>query len=31
MKAAFARIFEIDEQRASHGKLYREFLRVPSS
>lgn len=30
MKALFAKIAEIDRQRAESGKLYREFLRVPS-
>ncbi|HYM79521.1 MAG TPA: cupin domain-containing protein [Candidatus Dormibacteraeota bacterium] len=30
MKTLFTRISEIDEQRARIGKLYREFLRVPS-
>ena len=30
MKAAFAKLAEIDQQRAQSGKLYREFLRVPS-
>ena len=30
MKAQFARISEIEEQRARVGKFYREFLRVPS-
>ena len=26
----FSQVSEIDEQRAASGKLYREFLRVPS-
>jgi quercetin dioxygenase-like cupin family protein len=26
----FVQVSEIDEQRAASGKLYREFLRVPS-
>ena len=30
MKALFAKINEIDQRRAENGKLYREFLRVPS-
>ena len=30
MKAQFAVIAEINRQRAAGGKLYREFLRVPS-
>ena len=30
MKALFAKVGEIDQQRARSGKLYREFLRVPS-
>ena len=30
MKAAFEKLAEIDKQRAESGKLYREFLRVPS-
>ncbi|HET9308400.1 MAG TPA: cupin domain-containing protein [Candidatus Sulfotelmatobacter sp.] len=30
MKALFAKINEIDQQRIANGKLYREFLRVPS-
>lgn len=30
MKARFASIAEIDQQRAQSGKLYREFLRVPA-
>lgn len=30
MKALFANVGEIDRQRAQSGKLYREFLRVPS-
>lgn len=30
MKALFAKINEIDQQRAENGKLYREFLRVPA-
>ena len=30
MKAFFASIAEIDQQRSQGGKLYREFLRVPS-
>lgn len=30
MKAAFANLGEIDQQRTQSGKLYREFLRVPS-
>jgi mannose-6-phosphate isomerase-like protein (cupin superfamily) len=28
--ALFAKVAEIDQQRAQSGKLYREFLRVPS-
>ena len=30
MKALFAHLAEIDEQRAQSRKLYREFLRVPA-
>lgn len=30
MKAAFARLAEVDEQRAQSAKPYREFLRVPA-
>ncbi len=30
MKARFAKLGEIDQQRAQRGKLYHEFLRVPS-
>ncbi len=30
MKAIFASLAEIEEQRAKSGKLYREFLRVPA-
>ena len=30
MKAAFNTLSEIEQQRAKSGKLYREFLRVPS-
>jgi quercetin dioxygenase-like cupin family protein len=30
MKTWFGTVSEIDEQRAQSGKLYREFLRVPS-
>lgn len=30
MKALFANVGEIDQQRAQSGKLYREFLRVPA-
>ena len=30
MKALFANIDEIDRQRIANGKLYREFLRLPS-
>ena len=30
MKALFANVDEIDQQRAQSGKLYREFLRVPT-
>ena len=30
MKAMFANVGDIDQQRAQSGKLYREFLRVPS-
>ena len=30
MKTLFARLPEIDRQRAQSGKLYREFLRVPA-
>ena len=30
MKAHFAKLAEINQQRAQTGKLYREFLRVPS-
>ena len=30
MKTMFAKLSEIDQQRAESGKLYREFLRVPS-
>ena len=30
MKALFAKLSEIDRQRAGSGKLYREFLRVAS-
>jgi quercetin dioxygenase-like cupin family protein len=30
VKALFAKINEIDQRRAENGKLYREFLRVPS-
>lgn len=30
MKTLFARVAEIEEQRAQSGKPYREFLRVPA-
>ena len=30
MKAQFSRIDEVDRERASTGKLYREFLRLPA-
>ena len=30
MKALLAKVDEIDRQRTANGKLYREFLRVPS-
>ena len=30
MKALFASLPEVDQQRAQSGKLYREFLRVPA-
>lgn len=30
MKALFAKLAEIDRKRAESGKLYSEFLRVPS-
>jgi mannose-6-phosphate isomerase-like protein (cupin superfamily) len=30
VKALFARLAEIDQQRAKSGKPYREFLRVPA-
>ena len=30
MKAWFANVGEIDQQRSQSGKLYREFLRVPA-
>ncbi len=30
MKTAFEELTQIDKQRAEGGKLYREFLRVPS-
>ena len=30
MKTTFARLPEIEEQRAQSGKPYREFLRVPA-
>jgi quercetin dioxygenase-like cupin family protein len=30
MKAWFANVGEIDQQRSQGGKLYREFLRVPA-
>ncbi len=30
MKALFASLAEVDQQRAQSGKLYREFLRVPA-
>ena len=30
MKGLFAKVDEIDRQRAQNGRLYREFLRVPS-
>ena len=30
MKARFFKIGEIDNERATAGKLYREFLRVPA-
>jgi mannose-6-phosphate isomerase-like protein (cupin superfamily) len=30
VKALFAKLAEIDRQRAESGKLYREFLRLPS-
>jgi mannose-6-phosphate isomerase-like protein (cupin superfamily) len=30
VKALFANVAEIDQQRAQSGKLYREFLRVQS-
>jgi mannose-6-phosphate isomerase-like protein (cupin superfamily) len=30
VKAQFANLGEIDQQRSQSGKLYREFLRVPA-
>jgi mannose-6-phosphate isomerase-like protein (cupin superfamily) len=30
VKALFTNLAEIDQQRTASGKLYREFLRVPS-
>ncbi len=30
MKTLFARLAEVEEQRTQSGKLYREFMRVPS-
>jgi mannose-6-phosphate isomerase-like protein (cupin superfamily) len=30
VKALFASLLEIDQQRAQSGKLYREFVRVPA-
>ena len=30
MKALFAKVAEINHQRAESGKLYREFLHVPA-
>jgi mannose-6-phosphate isomerase-like protein (cupin superfamily) len=30
VKALFANLGEIDQQRTQSGKLYREFLRVPA-
>jgi quercetin dioxygenase-like cupin family protein len=30
MKALFATVGEIDQQRTKSGKVYREFLRVPA-
>ena len=30
MKALFANVGDIDQQRSESGKLYREFLRVPA-
>jgi mannose-6-phosphate isomerase-like protein (cupin superfamily) len=30
VNAFLAKLLEIDQQRAQSGKLYREFLRVPS-
>ena len=30
MKTLYGAVDEIDQQRASTGKLYREFLRVPA-
>ena len=30
MKALFAKVAEINQQRAESGKLYREFLHVPA-
>ncbi|HEY1676482.1 MAG TPA: cupin domain-containing protein [Candidatus Sulfotelmatobacter sp.] len=30
MKAQFTRVDQIDRERRAAGKLYREFLRVPS-
>ncbi|MGA7695710.1 MAG: cupin domain-containing protein [Candidatus Sulfotelmatobacter sp.] len=30
MNAFLAKLLDIDQQRAQSGKLYREFLRVPS-
>src|SRR6266496_2917840 len=30
MKARFAKLSEIEQQRSQSGKLYREFLRVPA-
>jgi quercetin dioxygenase-like cupin family protein len=30
MKALFANLSDIDQQRAESNKLYREFLRVPA-
>ena len=31
MKAYFTRVEEIDRERAKSGKLYHEFLRVPTT
>ena len=30
MKALFAEVADIEQQRARSGKLYQEFLRVPA-